>query len=155
VLDIGCGPARHTLALLESGVMAMGIDITLAALELARVAGAAVLERDVFDRVPAAGRWETALLLDGNLGIGGDPVALLARVRELLAPGGQILAELAADPPVSTSAVQLRVGEATGPWFAWRPVRRAEIGPLAVAAEVTLAARWADTGRHFCLLECR
>ena len=29
-------------------------------------------------RCPGEGRWETALLADGNIGIGGDPVALLA-----------------------------------------------------------------------------
>ena len=31
--------------------------------------------------VPGEGRWHTALLADGNIGIGGDPVALLRRVR--------------------------------------------------------------------------
>ena len=31
------------------------------------------------------------MLLDGNLGIGGDPVLLLRRVRELLAPDAEIL----------------------------------------------------------------
>jgi SAM-dependent methyltransferase len=153
VLDIGCGPARHTVALLEAGVMAMGIDITPPALHLARVAGAAVLARDVFDRIPATGRWGTALLLDGNLGIGGNPVALLTRVRELLAPGGQVLGELVADGPARGAAVRLSVGEVPGPWFAWRPVGRSDIGPLAAAAALTLVGRWTDEGRHFCLLE--
>ena len=37
--------------------------------------------RDVFDPLPGEGRWETALLADGNIGIGGDPVALLRRLR--------------------------------------------------------------------------
>ena len=51
----------------------------------------------MFGDVPCAGRWRTALLLDGNVGIGGAPVALLRRTRELLAPGGAALVEL--DPP--------------------------------------------------------
>ena len=36
VLDVGCGPGRHVLALAERGVVALGIDITPAALDLAR-----------------------------------------------------------------------------------------------------------------------
>ena len=49
--------------------------------------GVAALLRDVFDPVPGEGRWETALLADGNIGIGGDPVALLERVRHAGRPG--------------------------------------------------------------------
>ena len=52
--------------------------------------------RDVFGPLPGEGRWDTALLADGNIGIGGDPVALLARVRELLAPEGRVVVDLAA-----------------------------------------------------------
>ena len=40
-------------------------------------------------RARAAGA--TALLLDGNIGIGGDPGALLRRVADLLTPGGAVL----------------------------------------------------------------
>ena len=35
--------------------------------------------RCVFGAVPGAGRWRTILLLDGNIGIGGAPAALLRR----------------------------------------------------------------------------
>ncbi len=31
--------------------------------------------------------------MDGNVGIGGDPVTLLTRLRELPRPGGRLLAE--------------------------------------------------------------
>jgi hypothetical protein len=37
------------------------------------------------------------LLLDGNIGIGGDPHRLLRRVRELLTPTGRLLVELDVD----------------------------------------------------------
>ena len=75
---------------------------------LARDKGAPVLERSVFDRIPGVGRWATALLLDGNLGIGADPIALLARVFTLLRPGGEVLVETlrpvnAIDPRTSGS----------------------------------------------------
>ena len=44
--------------------------------------------------MPGAGRYAGALLLDGNIGIGGDPVALLRRVARLLAPGGAVVVEV-------------------------------------------------------------
>ena len=50
--------------------------------------GGPALRRSVFDPLPGEGRWGTALLLDGNIGIGGDPRALLAPDwRELRRPG--------------------------------------------------------------------
>lgn len=152
VLDVGCGPARHTIALSERGMVAMGIDITPPALDRARRSGAAVLERSVFEHVPGAGRWASALLLDGNIGIGGDAVTLLRRLRELLAPDGRIVAELDADvaPP---SAARLEVEGRAGPWFAWRPVGLDEIAEVAGTSGMTVTSRWSDTGRHFCVLE--
>ena len=92
-LDVGCGPGRHLVALAERGVFALGIDISPVLLDVARARGANVLERSIFDRVPGASRWRTALLLDGNIGIGGDPVAF-SRVGELLAPDGRIIVEI-------------------------------------------------------------
>jgi SAM-dependent methyltransferase len=96
VLDVGCGPGRHVAAVAERGVEALGIDVLPEALRAARSRGAAVLERSVFADVPRAGEWATILLLDGNVGIGGDPVALMRRVRELLSPKGCALIELEA-----------------------------------------------------------
>lgn len=94
-LDIGCGPGRMTEALAAAGHVALGIDVVEAAVLLTRQRGASALCRDVFDRLPGQGRWHTALLVDGNIGIGGDPVVLLRRVRSLLAPGGRVVVELA------------------------------------------------------------
>ena len=81
VLDIGCGPGRHVLALAAADVPVLGIDISNAFLRVARRDGASVIRRSVFDDVPGAGEWMTCLLLDGNIGIGDDPVALLRRTR--------------------------------------------------------------------------
>ena len=49
--------------------------------------GGQALRRSVFEPLPGEGRWNTALLIDGNIGIGGDPDALLRRIAQLLAPG--------------------------------------------------------------------
>ncbi|QCW50380.1 class I SAM-dependent methyltransferase [Nocardioides dongxiaopingii] len=100
-IDVGCGPGRMVAALVERGVPALGIDVVPEAVRLTRARGVPALEADVFGSVPDEGTWGTALLADGNVGIGGDPVALLARLRDLVAPGGRIVAELAA-PGVRT-----------------------------------------------------
>ena len=61
---------------------ALGLDLSPVAVRLARARGAEAILRSVFADVPGAGRWRTALLLDGNIGIGGAPVPLLERARE-------------------------------------------------------------------------
>jgi SAM-dependent methyltransferase len=86
VLDIGCGPGRHTAALIRAGHSALGIDTSASAVRAARRRGGPATCASVFGAVPRAGTWSTALLLDGNIGIGGDPVGLLRRVHELLRP---------------------------------------------------------------------
>jgi Methyltransferase domain len=96
VLDVGCGPGRLTAALNTRGNRALGIDTSAAAVRLARRRGANAVRRDVFDPVPGNGRWRHVLLADGNIGIGGDPLRLLRRCRELLEPGGHLHAEVTA-----------------------------------------------------------
>ncbi len=150
VLDVGCGPGRHVLALAERGVLALGIDITPAALDLARRRGAPVLARSVFDRIPGAGRWASALLLDGNLGIGGEPAALLERVAALLEPGGTVLVEL--ESPRTSSAtewVRFDIGGVEGPWFAWTGVGADQLAAPAAAAGLRVEEVWPGGNRWF------
>ena len=52
VLDVGCGPGRHVHALARRGVLGVGVDVSPAAVALARRAGATVLEASIFDRLP-------------------------------------------------------------------------------------------------------
>jgi SAM-dependent methyltransferase len=91
VIDLGCGPGRHAAALRAARIGALGVDLSPVAISIARRRGAAVVLADLFTAVPHAGRWRTALLLDGNIGIGGAPEVLLRRARELLSPGGAAL----------------------------------------------------------------
>lgn len=153
VLDIGCGPGRHVVALAERGVPALGIDITAGALAHARARGASVLERCIFGHLPGAGRWRSALLLDGNVGIGGDPVALLRRVRAVLAPDGRVLVEAGA-PGTSRPKTRARfeVDGAAGPWFDWATVDRDEIAALAASTDLAPRRIWTDDGRWFAWL---
>ncbi|MFD0531382.1 hypothetical protein ACFQ1I_40090 [Kitasatospora arboriphila] len=87
-------PGRLVAALLGLGVPALGVDITAAAVARTRRIGGLALRRSLFDRLPGEGRWGGVLLADGNLGIGGDPDAVLRRSTELLAPGATLLVEV-------------------------------------------------------------
>lgn len=95
-LDIGCGPGRLTEELGLLGHVTLGIDLVHEAVHQTARRGAPALRRDVFGPLPGEGRWDTALLADGNIGIGGDPATLLARVRRLLSPQGRIVVEVGA-----------------------------------------------------------
>ncbi|CAM5259451.1 Methyltransferase domain-containing protein OS=Streptomyces griseus subsp. griseus (strain JCM 4626/ NBRC) OX=455632 GN=SGR_6702 PE=4 SV=1 [Streptomyces griseus subsp. griseus] len=95
VLDIGCGPGRLVAELASLGHRALGIDVSEAAVARTRGLGGAALVRSVFDPLPGEGRWGTLLLLDGNIGIGGDQAALLDRAAGLLGVGGLLIAETA------------------------------------------------------------
>jgi SAM-dependent methyltransferase len=97
VIDLGCGPGRLVVRLASQRVPALGVDSSPSAISLARMRGATVLQRDIFGPLPGEGRWGTALLFDGNLGIGGDPVRLLRRCRELTGGQGEVVAEV--EPP--------------------------------------------------------
>jgi SAM-dependent methyltransferase len=150
VLDVGCGPGRHVLALAERGHLALGIDITRAALDRARRCGAPVLARSVFERVPGAGRWATVLLLDGNLGIGGDPIALLTRVASLLRPDGLVLVEVQATAASGDAAVvRLDIDGVDSPWFRWMAVGAADLPSVADAAGLRIDDVWGTDGRCF------
>jgi SAM-dependent methyltransferase len=154
-LDVGCGPARHVLALEERGVEAVGLDSSEEAVRAARSRGAAVLHGSIFDDVPSAGGWGTALMFDGNIGIGGDPVPLLARVHRVLRPGGRALVEV--EPPaVATSSLLVRAASPSGPvgdWFPWAQVSATDLGSLAAACGFTLATLREIEGRWFGRLE--
>jgi len=156
VLDVGCGPGRHTLELASRGVMALGVDASPAAVGMARRIGAPVLQRSIFGHVPGAGRWRTALLLDGNIGIGGDAVALLRRVAALLGPAGRVLVEVEA-PGVSSRVIRARVerGAEHGPWFPWALVGADGIDAVGRLGGFSRAAVWTGGGRWFAQLDRR
>ena len=146
-LDIGCGPGRLTAALTSRGVPALGIDVSAVAVRMTRKRGAAALRRDVFDRLPAEGRWRHVLLADGNVGIGGDPRQLLRRAAELLDPGGSALVEV--DPPgVGLCRRQARLGADTD-WFPWARLGADAIEHQAATAGLSPCWQAERSGRWF------
>jgi SAM-dependent methyltransferase len=139
-IDLGCGPGRLVAGLVRRGLPALGVDQSESAVELARSGGVPVLRRDLFGPLPGVGRWHTALLADGNIGLGGDPWRLLRRANELLRRGGECLAEFdTAITGVESHWVRLESAQAIGPWFRW-----ASVGldcAARIAADVGLAVR--------------
>jgi SAM-dependent methyltransferase len=122
-IDLGCGPGRLVAQLLRRGIPALGVDQSATAVGLARRSGAPALHRDVFEPLPATGRWHTVLLADGNVGLGGDPRRILARAGELLRDGGHCVAEFDTTAKgVRAGWVRLESARAVGPWFRWATV---------------------------------
>jgi len=154
VLDIGCGPGRHLAALAAAGHDGLGLDLSPVAVRLARARGAEAILRSVFADVPRAGTWKTALLLDGNIGIGGAPEALLDRARALVAPGGAVLVETG--PPAAPTRrirVRLETRAEISPWFGWATVGAQGLAALADTAGLQMRATTEAGGRWFVRLE--
>lgn len=153
VLDVGCGPGRHLHALTAQGVYALGVDLSPVAVEFACARGARAVVGDVFGEVPGAGEWATTLLLDGNIGIGGQPERLLRRLRSLLRGDGTVLAELEA-PGTDTRTTLARIESDTevSVWFPWARVSISEIGAVAQLAGLAVEAKWQCGGRWFARL---
>jgi SAM-dependent methyltransferase len=113
VLDVGCGPGRHALALARAGMDVTGIDISVPFVELARAEGTAqgltgqarflvADARNLPLEDEPAGRYDAVIsLCQGAFGLAGGPGAREVANRELdepilagmagsLAPGGRL-----------------------------------------------------------------
>ncbi len=152
VLDIGCGPGRLTAALHRRGVEVLGLELVESIPVLARAAGAPLLLGNVFGDVPRAGEWGSVLLADGNIGIGGEPVRLLRRARELLHPGGSVLCELHVGRAVPSGQVRLEGLGTTSAWFSWAMLGRRGLPEAAAAAGLAVEETWSAQGRRFAAL---
>lgn len=116
------------------------------------------MSRSVFDPLPDEGGWGTALLIDGNIGIGGDPRRLLRRVRALVHREGLLLVEVAATDVDERRRVRIHAGQwPVSAVFPWAVVGAAALKRQAASEGWTEAERWTSTGgRHFVALRaCR
>ncbi|MEV5843958.1 methyltransferase domain-containing protein [Streptomyces sp. NPDC051985] len=155
VLDVGCGPGRLVTELAFRGRTVLGIDVSAAAVEHTVRLGGQALRRSVFEPLPGEGRWGTVLLMDGNVGIGGDPGALLGRAAQLLVPGGLLIAETAAVDVDERADVHLTgdAHDAAGAPFLW--ARLGTPALLRYARGWEPAGQWAAGGRRFAALRSR
>lgn len=151
VLDVGCGPGRFVSAASGRGIAALGVDIAETAVALTRGQGFPALLRSVFADLPGEGRWTTVLLIDGNIGIGGDPLRLLTRIRTLLGATGTLIVEADADPDAD-ELFEVRFSERglpVGPVFDWAEVGRHALERYARSVGFELEDCWQSCGREF------
>lgn len=137
-LDLGCGPGRFTASLQLRGRAALGIDSSSAAVEMTRRRGGVAVRGDLFGPLPAEGCWEQILLLDGNVGIGGDPVRTLRRAAELLTPGGIVIVEIEQTVAASREVLRWETENHVGPWFPWSRIGSTALGDVARAADLSV-----------------
>lgn len=152
-IDLGCGPGRMAEQLVRDGVSVLGVDAAPGAVALARARGVDVVCGDLFEALPGEGAWSSALLADGNVGIGGDPVRLLRRARELLRPGGQVVVDLS--PPgtgLAVGRVRLRVGDRSSQAFPWAVLGADAVAAVASSAGLAVADVHEYSGRWFAVL---
>ncbi len=152
VLDVGCGPGRLTAALAAQGKPALGVDVAPEAISHALSLGAPALCQSVFEPLPAEGNWLTVLLIDGNVGIGGDPSFLLRRCLELCNSSGRILVEVEVDDTVDlayTAHLFDNQGRRSGD-FPWAQVGTGALLTHASTVGLRLLERWYIGPRVFC-----
>lgn len=155
-LDVGCGPGRMGEALAALGHAVLGVDVVPEAVRRTRGRGVPALLRSVFDPLPGEGRWATALLADGNIGIGGDPVALLQRVRGLIAPDGRVVVDLAPHGTgVRIRHVRLETAHGRSRRFPWTIVGADAVQALAHAAGLGRATVHRYGDRTWAVIEAR
>ncbi|MFI5867980.1 class I SAM-dependent methyltransferase [Streptomyces sp. NPDC051546] len=123
VLDVGCGAGRLVEALARRGHTVLGVDVSPAAVISTVCRGGHARSGSVFGPVPEEGSWDTALLIDGNIGIGGDPLHLLRRLHDLVRPGGRLMVEASPLDVDERRRVRIHVGRhSVSPVFAWATV---------------------------------
>ncbi len=152
-IDIGCGPGRMTQLLAERNHAVLGIDVVPEAVFQTRERGVSALLRDVFDTLPGEGRWATALLADGNIGIGGDPRALLRRVADLLEHDGRVVVDLEAPGTgIRTRTIQLATRSRQSGPFLWAVVGADAIDQVASGAGLYVRSLHQHEDRWFAVL---
>lgn len=157
VIDLGCGPGRMLVAARSLGLPALGVDLSREAVGVARRSGADVVLGSVFDPVPEEGRWDTAFLIDGNIGIGGAPARLLARARDVVREGGSVIVET--HPDAESDRVFLAtVSDADGrssAEFPWATTGLHALVRYATEADLLVHSSWRLGARSFCRLLAR
>jgi SAM-dependent methyltransferase len=92
VLDVGCGPGRHSNALARRGIHAHGIDVSQRFVDLARARGEATFECMDARALSFDGEFDAAIsLCQGGFGLlNGEDDVVLAGMARAVRPGGGV-----------------------------------------------------------------
>ena len=153
VVDLGCGPGRMVVALNRSGRSALGVDMSSAAVDASMTRGGLALHRRISDPLPAEGRWGTALLVDSNIGMGGDLEALLRRCHDLIAARGLVICEV--DPAPDRDEVHqvvLSSDRLTSTPLPWGRIGARTLARVAGTLGLMVTEEWTAGGRIFVTL---
>ncbi|ALG06292.1 hypothetical protein AOZ06_04555 [Kibdelosporangium phytohabitans] len=149
-IDLGCGPGRFVEALQARDIPALGVDTSDHAVAFCRDKGVPVVQADVFAPLPREGQWQHVLLADGNIGIGGNPLALLHRAASLLTATGSLLLEIdAVHAGLWRGSARIPDHDTTGAWFPWAMVGLDAVAELATRAGLRLIGTRHAAGRCF------
>ncbi|MFC3994761.1 class I SAM-dependent methyltransferase [Nocardiopsis sediminis] len=125
VLDIGCGPGRHALAIAAAGHEVVGLDVSADAVAVARRRGVDARLGSLLDPPGGIGTFDTLLLLGASLALLTTYPRLRAGLAALAAvanPGARLLAsDVAVDTAQEPSRLRVcieRDGRRSG-WSAW------------------------------------
>jgi SAM-dependent methyltransferase len=109
VLDLGCGPGRHTAVLARRGARVVGLDLSRALLRAAREAGAERLVRGDMRGLPFQdGAFDAVLNLFTSFGYFADDAeheAVLREVARVLRRGGSFVLDFLNAPAVRAGLV--------------------------------------------------
>jgi len=96
VLDVGCGPGRHAIALAELGAEVVGVDLSEDFLQVARMAAstkslsASFFEMDARD-LPFEDEFDAVIsICEGAFSLGFADLEILRRMRRALRPGARV-----------------------------------------------------------------
>ena len=109
LLDLACGPGRHTAALVRRGARVVGLDLSRALLDAAREAGAEQLVRADMRSLPFRNfAFDAVLNLFTSFGYFAEDAeheAVLREVARVLRPGGRFVLDFLNAPAVRAGLV--------------------------------------------------
>lgn len=173
VIDAGCGTGRHLEILARRGVRGHGVEVSSAAVSLAKAAGASCVRADVFSYEPPH-TVDAVIAIGGNAGMAGTLDALpgfLLRLSSWLNENGRIVltcSDWSRLPPERLNGhgapsraypgdvrMRFRLDDEVGAWFPWLLVDAETLEHVCSSVGLRIVEReaWLGGAVHGALIE--